>query len=101
FELSSESLECKSTSSMNGLRVSINGIPQLNPTTGKDLRLIVRSYADSPDGSLSVLKMIDKILDLDDLDTDVFIEKLQKMGCPAFEIDASSEERRVGERSRI
>jgi len=90
FELSSESLECKSTSSMNGLRVSINGIPQLNPTTGKDLRLIVRSYADSPDGSLSVLKMIDKILDLDDLDTDVFIEKLQKMGCPAFEIDAET-----------
>src|SRR5699024_11415550 len=63
---------------------------QLNPPPGKDLRLLVRSYADSPDGSLSVLKIIYKILNLDEHDTDVFIDKLQKMGCPAFEIDAET-----------
>lgn len=87
FELESESVECKSTSSHNGLRVTINGISQLNPTGGKSLRLVVRNYAPNPDGPVSVPNLIEKIHALDFVETEVFFEKLQKLGCPIFELD--------------
>lgn len=90
FELESESIECKSTSSLNGLRVKINGIPQLNPTLDKELRLVVRRYSENPDGTLSVPNMVDKLRDLDDLDVGAFIAKLQKLGCPVFESEAET-----------
>lgn len=87
FELETESLECKATRSMNGLKVSINGVAQLNPTPGKELRLIARSYTENPDGEISVDKMLDKIFKLDGIDTDVLVRKLQKLGCPYLSKD--------------
>ncbi|MGO2165551.1 PD-(D/E)XK motif protein [Corynebacterium casei] len=88
FELESDSIECKATSSANGLRVTINGVPQLNPTEGKELKLIVRKYASNPDGTVSVPMLVDRIRDLDYLETEVFFAKLQKIGCPILENNA-------------
>lgn len=90
FELETESLECKATSSMNGLKVTINGVAQLNPTPGKELRLIVRSYAENPDGEVSVSKLLKQIQDLHEIDIDILIRKLQKIGCPIFDDNSAS-----------
>lgn len=90
FELETESLECKATSSMNGLKVTINGVAQLNPTLGKELRLIVRSYSENPDGKISVPELLNRIRYLDEIDTPVLLRKLQKLGCPIPDTDNES-----------
>lgn len=90
FELESESIECKATSSLNGLRVSIHGIHQLNPTSGKKLRLAVRQYAADPDGELSVADLCMEIYQRPDIAVDDFLEKLQKAGCPVFHPEADT-----------
>lgn len=90
FELATESLECKATSSTNAFQISVNGVAQLMPTPGKDLRLVVRNYLLDPDGPISVPQMVDKLLALDSIETEKFIEKLKKLGCPVFEDDGES-----------
>lgn len=80
FELSDISIECKATESVNGLKISINGITQLTPTADKSLRLLVRQYSQDPDGLLSVPDLVDALIDEPGIQLDLLLEKLQNSG---------------------
>lgn len=90
FELAEESIECKATSASNGLRVSIHGATQLSPTADKNLTLLVRRYTPDPDGALSVPELCETIYSRSDISIDVFLEKLEKVGCPLFHDDSDA-----------
>lgn len=82
FELPGTSIECKASETTNGLRITIHGLTQLSPTPGKELRLVVRRYRPDPDGALSVPGLVDALIEVPGIQTDVLLEKLQASGFP-------------------
>lgn len=80
FKLSRSSIECKATSSVNGLRVEVNGSQQLEPLEGIPLLLIARVYDEHPAGELSVQTVARQILSEVPVDEDLFLERLRGIG---------------------
>lgn len=91
FELSNKSIECKATTLLNSVQVSIHGASQLTEMPGKTLHLVVRRYIPNPDGEFSVPDLCDQILGHSIVPTEDFIAKVNQTGCPLyfsdFEID--------------
>lgn len=91
FELPAESLECKATTSANGIHIGIHGANQLTETTGKSLRLVVRRYTPNPDGQLSVPDLCGKLQNDYAIPAEEFLDKLNKIGCPVFHPESETE----------
>lgn len=91
FELAGQSVECKASTITNGLRVSVNGITQLQSLPGKNLRLVVRKYEPDIGGPLSVPYLVNLILEMPEISRSLLLEKLDIIGGNPLRVDEDSE----------
>lgn len=94
FQLPRLDLECKATKASNGLTVGINGFRQLLAEEDSQLHLIVRRYEATPNGEVSLRKLIKSIIDEPSIPSDEFLHKLLAAGVPIQTLGQDAEEGR-------
>lgn len=90
FEFPDFSIECKASTSMESLAVSIHGERQLRRVGDKPLYLEFRRYQLDPDGPISVPSIVEDLLLQDKVNPEMLISKVRAVGCDPFVIDAES-----------
>lgn len=80
FQFDDLDLECKAVTSLNGLTVHINGIHQLTPSSKRPLVLLVRRYERTPNGQVSLVRLVNELIENDEVSTTDFLKKLNELG---------------------
>lgn len=80
FRLEDRAIECKSTQAAQGLMVSINGMEQLLPEAGRRLLLVVRRYEKTPNGPITLPRLVREIANDTRVPADEFLKTLQECG---------------------
>lgn len=95
FQLEDRDIECKATLSHRGLKVGIHGSRQLSPVAERPLSLLVRRYEKTPNGGITLSKLVGQLLQEDEIPTEEFVTKLQKVGFAMSNVDKENENRFV------
>lgn len=94
FQLPGLDIECKASRSLNGLTIGVNGSRQLIAEEDSQLHLVVRRYEATPNGDVSLRKLIRSILDEPSIPSDEFLHKLLTAGVPVQTLSQDEEEGR-------
>lgn len=84
FVLPDVVLECKASESSERMQLTIHGAQQLEPVSGKPLRLVFRRYQRHPDGGLSIPSLVEELQTYPSFNVEAFLERLSKLGIDVF-----------------
>lgn len=85
FRLVDRSIECKATTSKQGLPVTIHQIDQLNPESPLPLVLVVHQYEVTPNGPLNLFTLIHEVAQDPRIPTEEFLLLMAKNGVHVIE----------------